>query len=92
MVSEKMLRPAVILAEAIPQLGLFISLVGAVSSTALALLFPPIIEIVICWQNATLDKLTVIKDLFILAVGLLGCVTGSYESITQIAKAFSKES
>ncbi|XP_014209772.1 proton-coupled amino acid transporter 1 isoform X2 [Copidosoma floridanum] len=79
-----------VLAAAIPQLGLFISLVGAVSSTALALLFPPIIEIVVCWQNATLDKWTIGKDICILVIGLLGCVTGTYESVTQIVKAFSK--
>jgi proton-coupled amino acid transporter len=82
----------VVLAEAIPHLGLFISLVGAVSSTALALLIPPIIEIVVCWQNASLGKLTLLKDVFILLIGLLGCVTGTYESITQILKAFSKGS
>ncbi|XP_046391729.1 proton-coupled amino acid transporter 4-like [Ischnura elegans] len=34
-----------ILAEAIPKLGLFISLVGAISSTALVLMFPPLAEI-----------------------------------------------
>ena len=80
----------VVLAEAIPQLGLFISLVGAVSSTALALIFPPIIEIVVCWQNAKLDRLTLIKDIFILMIGALGCVTGTYESLSEIIKAFSK--
>ncbi|XP_023315601.1 proton-coupled amino acid transporter 1 isoform X2 [Trichogramma pretiosum] len=79
-----------ILAEAIPHLGLFISLVGAVSSTALALIFPPIIEIVICWQNATLDKAVVTKDVCILLIGILGCATGTYESVTQIVKAFTK--
>ncbi|CAB0035612.1 unnamed protein product [Trichogramma brassicae] len=79
-----------ILAEAIPHLGLFISLVGAVSSTALALIFPPIIEIVICWQNATLDKAVVAKDVCILLIGILGCATGTYESVTQIVNAFTK--
>ncbi|XP_058790606.1 proton-coupled amino acid transporter 1 isoform X2 [Phymastichus coffea] len=79
-----------VLAEAIPKLGLFISLVGAVSSTALALLFPPIIEIVVCWQNASMDKLTITKDIVILTIGLLGCATGTYESVSQIIKAFSQ--
>lgn len=77
------------LAEAIPQLGLFISLVGAVSSTALALVFPPIIEMVVCWQNASLGLFTISKDILIVLIGLLGFVTGTYESITSIIKAFS---
>lgn len=79
-----------ILAEAIPQLGLFISLVGAVSSTALALLFPPIIEIVVCLQNARLSPFMIIKDIVIILIGLLGFATGTYESITAIINAFGK--
>ncbi|XP_047363406.1 proton-coupled amino acid transporter 2-like isoform X6 [Vespa velutina] len=79
-----------VLAEAIPELGLFISLVGAVSSTALALLFPPIIELVVCWQNANLSPFMVIKDVTIVLIGLLGFATGTYESITSIIKAFDK--
>ncbi|KAK0177380.1 hypothetical protein PV328_001441 [Microctonus aethiopoides] len=79
-----------ILAEAIPNLGLFISLVGAVSSTALALLFPPIIELVVCSGNHTLGYYKLSKNIFILFIGLLGFVTGTYESITSIVTAFSK--
>ncbi|XP_076645511.1 proton-coupled amino acid transporter 2 isoform X2 [Halictus rubicundus] len=79
-----------ILAEAIPELGLFISLVGAVSSTALALIFPPIIEMVVCWQNASLGMFTMTKDVVIVLIGLLGFVTGTYESLTSIVRAFSK--
>lgn len=81
---------SVILAEAIPELGLFISLVGAVSSTALALVFPPIIEIVVCWQNAKLGFFTFAKDMTIVLIGVLGFATGTYESVTSIVKAFSK--
>ncbi|KAK2589257.1 hypothetical protein KPH14_007817 [Odynerus spinipes] len=79
-----------VLAAAIPQLGLFISLVGAVSSTALALLFPPIIEIVVCLQNANLSPFMIVKDVAIVLIGLLGFATGTYESITSIIKAFEK--
>ncbi|KOC67447.1 Proton-coupled amino acid transporter 4 [Habropoda laboriosa] len=78
-----------ILAEAVPQLGLFISLVGAVSSTALALIFPPIIEMVVCWQNASLGFCTISKDIVIVLIGLLGFVTGTYESLNSIIRAFS---
>ncbi|KAJ8667950.1 hypothetical protein QAD02_009613 [Eretmocerus hayati] len=74
-----------VLAEAVPHLELFISLVGAVSSTALALIFPPLIEMVVCWQNADLDILIIMKDVFILLIGLFGCVTGTYFSLLEIS-------
>ncbi|KAG7211445.1 hypothetical protein KM043_010729 [Ampulex compressa] len=93
-IAEIVFRSAVcfvtfVLAEAIPQLGLFISLVGAVSSTALALIFPPIIEMVVCWQNTSLSFCTIAKDVTIVLIGLLGFATGTYESITSIIRAFS---
>ncbi|KAL6423468.1 hypothetical protein ACFW04_010213 [Cataglyphis niger] len=79
-----------ILAEAIPKLGLFISLVGAVSSTALALVFPPIIDMIICWHNTNLSFFTITKDVMIVLIGMLGFVTGTYESLTAIIKSFNK--
>ncbi|KAL0124911.1 hypothetical protein PUN28_006637 [Cardiocondyla obscurior] len=79
-----------VLAEAIPQLGLFISLVGAVSSTALALVFPPIIEMIVYWHNTNLGFFTIAKDVMIVLIGVLGFVTGTYESVTSIVKSFSK--
>ncbi|KAJ8935293.1 hypothetical protein NQ314_012897, partial [Rhamnusium bicolor] len=80
----------VILAEAIPFLGLFISLVGAVSSSALALLFPPILDLVTCYTYGRLSSVVVIKDVFILLIGFVGMLTGGYESINAIAHAFAK--
>ncbi|XP_076248737.1 proton-coupled amino acid transporter 2 isoform X2 [Calliopsis andreniformis] len=95
--AETVFRSAVcfltfVLAEVIPKLGLFISLVGAVSSTALALIFPPIIEMVVCWQNATLSPVTISKDIVIVLIGFLGFATGTYESLTSIIREFSTKS
>ncbi|KAF5271051.1 hypothetical protein FQR65_LT00470 [Abscondita terminalis] len=75
------------LAELIPFLDLFISLLGAFCSTAIALIFPPVLEFV---TSSEITKWVVIKNLFIISVGLLGCVTGSYESIRLIIKAFKE--
>ncbi|XP_020290475.1 proton-coupled amino acid transporter 2-like isoform X2 [Pseudomyrmex gracilis] len=77
-----------VLAEAIPKLGLFISLVGAVSSTALALVFPPIIEMIVYWHN-NISFFTIAKDVAIILIGVLGFATGTYESVTSIIKSFS---
>ncbi|CAH1123042.1 unnamed protein product [Ceutorhynchus assimilis] len=81
-----------ILAEAIPFLGLFISLVGAVSSAALALIFPPILDTVSTMTFGKLTSFHIIKNGFIILIGVVGMITGSYESIAAIAKAFMNES
>lgn len=79
---------AVILAEAIPFLSLFISLVGAVSSTALALIVPAILELVTSYTFGEISPRIIIKDSLILFIGLVGMITGGYESINSIIKAF----
>ncbi|XP_072931412.1 proton-coupled amino acid transporter-like protein acs isoform X2 [Epargyreus clarus] len=77
------------LAESIPELGLFISLVGAVSSTALALIFPPLIELVATYQrDGYVPLLTALKDIVIIVLGLFIFVTGTYESVASIIRAF----
>lgn len=76
-------------AESIPELGLFISLVGAVSSTALALMFPPLIELVSTSQKpGGIPKSMLIKDCGIILLGLFVFVTGTYESLASIVRAF----
>lgn len=73
---------AVILAALVPNLGPIISLVGALSSSTLALIFPPMIQIVTFgpermgryyWQ--------LWKNLAIMLFGILGFFFGSYASI-----------
>ena len=78
-------------ALSIPKLDLYISLVGAFASSLLAIIFPPILEIMVfynepepCWQKL----LWIIKSLFILLVGLLGFATGTYTSIKAIVEYF----
>ncbi|KAL0902795.1 hypothetical protein ABMA27_000589 [Loxostege sticticalis] len=78
-----------ILAESIPHLGLFISLVGAVSSTALALIFPPLIEMVVASQKPEgASCFMIIKDCIIILMGVFIFITGTYESVASIIRAF----
>jgi len=77
--------PLVALAAMIPNLGAVISLVGAVSSSTLALIFPPIIEIVTFWHKGFGKHSWILwKDIFIMIFGLLGFIFGSYVSIWNI--------
>lgn len=75
------------LAAAVPNLGAVISLVGAFSSSALALIFPPIIHLITFWPNK-LGKYRwkMWKDIAIIVFGVLGFLLGSYVSILNIIK------
>lgn len=71
------------MAIAVPNLGAVISLVGSVSSSILALIIPPLIEMATFW-NSGISKVTITKDVFITLFGLLGFFAGSYTSIVNI--------
>ncbi|XP_034667683.1 proton-coupled amino acid transporter 1 [Drosophila subobscura] len=79
------------IAEMVPALGLFISLIGALCSTALALVFPPVIELIASSEaNKGPGLFVCTKNLIILVVALLGFFTGSYESLKQIVNHFGE--
>jgi len=83
---------SVLLAGAIPKLELFIALVGALSSSSLALIFPPLIDLISQWdEDYSLTKWWFIlsKDIGILLLGIIGFVTGTYASLQQIMDAFT---
>ena len=81
------------IAELVPALGLFISLIGSLCSTALALVFPPIIDIISKRDVASkaLKYSIYLKNAIILIVATLGFSTGTYESLSQIIQHFGKE-
>ncbi|XP_047741403.1 proton-coupled amino acid transporter 4 [Hyalella azteca] len=74
----------VMLAALIPNIGLFINLVGAVSSSTLAIIFPPIVHLVTIWPETGRYNYIAVKAVALVAFGLLGFVTGSYASVVAI--------
>jgi len=76
-----------VLAVAIPKLDLFISLVGAFSSTFLSLTFPPVLELITFWPRVS--KWVLIKNIALILLGVVGAVTGTYASIVAIILAFA---
>lgn len=72
-------------AAVIPNLSGVISLVGAVSSSTLALIFPPIIEIVTFWPDRLGQRSWKLwKDVAILLFGITGFVFGTYTSVENL--------
>jgi len=77
------------LAAAIPKLDLFISLVGAVSSSTLAIMAPAVIDTVTLGRECSWTRL--IKNLILFTLGFLGFLSGSYVSIRNIIRYFAGE-
>ncbi|XP_068154918.1 proton-coupled amino acid transporter-like protein CG1139 isoform X2 [Drosophila tropicalis] len=74
----------------VPQLNLFISLIGSLCSTCLAFVIPVLIDFVTRAQVPKgLGHWIYLKNIVILAVAVLGIVAGTYQSIVDIVKEFN---
>ena len=76
------------LAISIPQLDNFISLIGAIASAALALIFPPILN-TMCFWNHGISKFEIVKNISISLFGIVGAMTGTFISIEAIIIGFT---
>ncbi|XP_058063774.1 proton-coupled amino acid transporter 1-like [Anopheles bellator] len=82
-----------LIAESVPNLGAFISLIGALCSTALALIWPPVIEMTLLAATSPGEKSQLTwalcaKNGLILLIASIGVVTGTYESLLALARSF----
>ncbi|BES98561.1 amino acid transporter [Nesidiocoris tenuis] len=78
-----------LLAVAIPRLGLFISLFGALCLSALGIAFPAIIEICVLWPDQ-LGPLNYVlwKDILLILFGIVGLVVGTGTALMDIIVSF----
>jgi solute carrier family 36 (proton-coupled amino acid transporter) len=78
-----------LVAAAVPELGLFISLFGAFCLSILGLAFPAIMEICVLWPDH-LGKLNWImwKDIALVVFALVGLTSGTYSSLISIIASF----
>lgn len=83
---------AVLLAIAVPNLDLFISLFGALCLSTLGFAFPAIIECATYWNETKGgSRLTLLlKDASLIMVGVVGLVVGTYTSMAGIIRSFSE--
>lgn len=82
-----------VLAATIPHLDLMISLVGTMSSSAIALVFPPMLEIVTYWNEPRRYgryRWRIGKDILIMLFGVLGFFIGTITTLINIVHAFTQ--
>lgn len=85
---------------AVPDLDDLISLIGAVASSTLALIFPSLLSIIIfwpirsetCWIGCLPWPVWVVKDILIACLGVVGFIFGTYASIDNIVTYFRENS
>lgn len=83
----------VLIAALIPNLGPFITLIGAVCLSTLGLIFPSVIEIVTYWERPGMGRFNwrLWKNSALIIFGVIGFMTGTYVSIIEIIEAHHKE-
>ena len=82
-----------VLAIVVPHLGLFIAFVGAFSSSALAIIFPPLLQEFAFYDRgyASAGKiLRLLRNIIIIIVGIVGFGFGTYVSLTEIISSLKK--
>lgn len=96
-ISEILLRTGIMtamggLAIAIPDLGPFISLVGAIFFVSLGLLVPTVIETIFCQSNGGFGKFNWIlwKNILLITFSLVAVFSGAFVSVQDIIGIYTK--
>ncbi len=77
-------------AMSIARIDLFISLVGAVAGSNLAITIPPILDLIIFWPLSNYSVVKLVKNVLIILFGIYVFLAGSYVSISDIINYFKQ--
>jgi len=79
------------IAVSVPQLGNSIALVGSLAGSAVLFVFPALLHLLVVWKDRDLfaTRLSIAKDIFIMVIGTLGAIVGTYESIAAIIRNYN---
>ncbi|CAG9558030.1 unnamed protein product [Danaus chrysippus] len=80
-----------VLAVAVPRLGLFISLFGALCLSALGICFPALMEVCLSFPQraSTSRSLLFTKDAILFIIGIVGLIAGTYTALHSIVRSFT---
>jgi proton-coupled amino acid transporter len=74
------------LAVNVPRIDLFISLVGSIASSTLAIIIPPIMDHIVFYEATNRSKIRLAKNILIILFGLYIFISGTYVSISDIVE------
>jgi proton-coupled amino acid transporter len=72
------------LAVNVPRIDLFISLVGAIASSTLAIIIPPILDIIVFYEASNRSKVKLVKNILIIIFGFYIFIAGTWVSVNDI--------
>ena len=74
-----------------PQLGNSIALVGSLAGSAVLFVFPALLHLLVIWndRHRFVVILSIAKNIFIMVIGMIGAVAGTYESIAAIIRNYN---
>uniref|UniRef100_A0A0B7B0L3 Amino acid transporter transmembrane domain-containing protein n=1 Tax=Arion vulgaris TaxID=1028688 RepID=A0A0B7B0L3_9EUPU len=83
-----LLAVILLVAVVVPHLDLLMSFVGSFCGSFLTIILPALLEFITLYEERGLTAIIAAKDTFILAIGIIGFITGSYTSLKDIVNTF----
>ncbi|RUS82163.1 hypothetical protein EGW08_010045 [Elysia chlorotica] len=78
-----------LIAVLVPHIDLLVELIGSLFGCLISMIVPALVELIILYGSTEMSIWTLLKDVLIILVGILGMACGTYISIIDILDSFS---